>query len=103
MPLPQIDATNPTTVSPVTEEKIFNKWWVKNIHMRFPNGIQSGGNVMFVKYRTLADGTLEFSDETVSVQLPNLWERAGVNADFGAIMAGVLIQLDAIGKELGKI
>lgn len=102
MALPQINATE-TTTKPATEEVTFDRWWLRSLNIQSLNNQQGRARATLVKYGYDSQGNQVFSDEQVNIVVPNIWERAGTDADFAQLMADILTETQIIGVEQNKL
>lgn len=102
MDLPKITATEQTVI-PATETKVFDKWWLKNLQVNCPTETEGRVRAVLVKYRDLADGTKDFSNEQVTIVIPNLWEKASESETLSNVMGAILLEVQSLATEQGKI
>lgn len=60
MSLPAIPASNPTTIAP-TAPIVYDSWWLKDLDISAGDPANVTVIVTMAKYRTLEDGTPDFS------------------------------------------
>lgn len=104
MPLPTIDAAEPTIIPEVIiPAKTYDKFWMATlvINASDPNGIASAG-IELIKYRDLDDGTKEVSQEpSIQVKLDNLTQLLGTDPDLGPVVFGLLNYVIKVTKQQG--